>query len=362
MAIEIPTAGDSLGDAVDQGLTLPPEWYFDREIFRLEQEKIFRHAWQYAGHVGHVQKPGDYFTCMAGQIPIVVVRDKENTLRAFVNVCRHRAFNVAKDKGNRKSLQCLYHGWTYGLDGELRGVPHADQEQGFDKCGLGLKPVQVDVCGPLVFVNPDLEGGPLSEVVGELPSVLASRGFDADDYQMPWSYSFDVECNWKINMENTECYHCSVVHPTLATELDTRAGALKYERYNDFFQAYTAPARDPERNKREGVYWQLYYVWPNFWFGVRQDNWIYTFLTLPVDGERCRLVTENWYPTEFDDARCQAESDAAEKVLEEDIAIIEAIQVNQRAVVGGQGRLLPITEALIHSFETQVFNHVTGRR
>ncbi|MBA2331952.1 MAG: Rieske (2Fe-2S) protein, partial [Actinobacteria bacterium] len=151
--------------------TIPFDWYDDPAVLRLEREQIFHRAWQYAGRSDQVAEPGSFFTCDAGEIPIVVVRDKDGTLRAFLNVCRHRGSLVCEGEGRRETLQCPYHAWTYALDGSLRAAPRADREAGFDRSELGLLPVQVDVWGPFVFVNPDPAAAPLAETLGELPEL-----------------------------------------------------------------------------------------------------------------------------------------------------------------------------------------------
>ena len=119
-------------EAMELRQTYPWSWYVDEAVLRAEQERIFRRAWQYVGHAGQIDAPGSYFTGRAGLVPIVVTRDRDDELRAFVNVCRHRGFEVAQGEGRRGALQCGYHAWTYGLDGRLRAAPRADREQGFD--------------------------------------------------------------------------------------------------------------------------------------------------------------------------------------------------------------------------------------
>ena len=119
-------------------MTNPWSWYSEREVWALEQERIFARTWQYVGHAGMVERPGDFFTARAGRIPIVVTRAEDDETRAFVNVCRHRGSTVAEGAGNRKTLQCPYHAWTYGLDGRLRAAPRADFEldgSGSRRCG-----------------------------------------------------------------------------------------------------------------------------------------------------------------------------------------------------------------------------------
>ncbi len=133
--------------------TLPWSWYVDPEILRREQERIFRSAWQYAGHLGQLPEPGTFFTGRAGRLPVVVTRARDGELRAFLNVCRHRGFPLADGEGRRETLQCPYHAWTYGLDGSLRAAPRSDEEPDFPKEELGLCAIAVGTWGPFVFVN-----------------------------------------------------------------------------------------------------------------------------------------------------------------------------------------------------------------
>jgi phenylpropionate dioxygenase-like ring-hydroxylating dioxygenase large terminal subunit len=105
---------------LDQGITLPFSWLADPAVFALEQERIFARGWQYAGPLEWVADPGQYLTCRAGLVPVVVVRDREGALNGFVNICRHRATEVARGRGRRETLQCPYHAWTYDLDACVR--------------------------------------------------------------------------------------------------------------------------------------------------------------------------------------------------------------------------------------------------
>src|SRR5579885_824750 len=126
MALNAALAGNypDLEAALEQGQTLPASWYTDPAIFALEQQRIFRRCWQYVGLTEQVARLGDFFTTRIGEAPIVVVRDTEGQLRAFANVCRHRGSELVLDAcGNRKTLQCHYHAWTYNLDGSLRAAP-----------------------------------------------------------------------------------------------------------------------------------------------------------------------------------------------------------------------------------------------
>ena len=118
--------------------TLPYRWYTDPELLEQERTRLFASAWQYAGHSGELAKPGSYLTLRAGEIPLVVVRDRDGTLRAFVNVCRHRGAEVVKGSGTCSTLQCHYHAWTYGLDGKLRAAPRSEADPEFDARGSSV--------------------------------------------------------------------------------------------------------------------------------------------------------------------------------------------------------------------------------
>jgi choline monooxygenase len=154
--------------------TLPWSWYSDPQLLRRETARIFARSWQYAGHTGQVAKSGSYFASWAGEIPIVITRARDGELRAFVNVCRHRGFTVARGEGRRETLQCPYHAWTYGLDGKLRAAPRSEREPEFDADELGLLPAAVDTWGPFVFVNPDANASPLVDALGEVPALSCS--------------------------------------------------------------------------------------------------------------------------------------------------------------------------------------------
>src|SRR4026209_1480322 len=104
---------------IADGRTIPFDWYSDPAVLRLERERIFRRTWQYAGRTDQAAETGAFFTCDLGGIPIVVVRDEEGGLRAFLNVCRHRGSLVCEGSGVRKTLPCPYHAWTSGLPRRL---------------------------------------------------------------------------------------------------------------------------------------------------------------------------------------------------------------------------------------------------
>src|SRR4051812_21929663 len=144
------------------GPALEPRLYLEPEIVELERRAIFERTWQLAGHVSDLAGPGTYLTTTVGDQPVLVVRDADRELRAFRNVCRHRGSRLLKGSGScGKAIRCLYHGWTYRLDGTLIGVPEHRDVEGLDKARLGLHQVRAEEFCGLLFVNLDPHAEPL---------------------------------------------------------------------------------------------------------------------------------------------------------------------------------------------------------
>src|SRR5438105_5723172 len=237
-----------------RGSTLPWEWYVSPEILGREQELIFRGAWHYAGPLEWVSEPGERFPCTAGTAPVVVTRDRDGELRAFLNVCRHRGSVIVKERGAGKSLQCPYHAWTYGLDGSLRSAPRADREESFEPGELGLRPVQVDTWGPFVFVNADLDAAPLAESLGSLPERI-----DPSTLVFRERAEMELDANWKVAVENyLECYHCPVAHKAFSALVDVDPDAYRLEVVDGVLTQFGERRGDGEG---DGAC-QFHLVWP----------------------------------------------------------------------------------------------------
>ncbi|MBV8258286.1 MAG: aromatic ring-hydroxylating dioxygenase subunit alpha [Actinobacteria bacterium] len=246
--------------------TIPYSWYVSPEILRREQERIFRSAWQYVGHTGQLPE-GGYFAAHAGRTPIVVTRARDGEIRAFLNLCRHRGFPVARGEGRRETLQCPYHAWTYGLDGCLRAAPRSDEETAFPQDELGLHPVAAGTWGPFVFVNAGPDPEPLADALGSMPAQVAELGLDVDALVHHTRWETELAANWKIVCENfLECYHCQVAHPGFAEVIDVSAEAYALDASGRLSSQY-GPIRESGRGKMEldGELprSQFHFLWPN---------------------------------------------------------------------------------------------------
>ena len=133
-----------LSDDPTLSFTLPSKWYLDAEVYEREKEAIFYRNWIYVTHVSALARAGDYATLKVADEHVFVVRDHKGALRAYYNVCRHRAHLLLEGHGNAKVITCPYHAWAYGLDGTLRNAPLSDDVPGFDKSQFCLAPVRVE--------------------------------------------------------------------------------------------------------------------------------------------------------------------------------------------------------------------------
>ncbi|HSJ94786.1 MAG TPA: aromatic ring-hydroxylating dioxygenase subunit alpha [Gaiellaceae bacterium] len=348
--------------AIARVTTLPASWYTDPEILRLEGEQIFRRTWQYVARADQVAEPGQYVAARAGDVPVVVVRDGE-TLRGFVNVCRHRGHEVVSGAGVRKSLQCPYHAWTYGLDGCLRAAPRADREPGLDLGDLSLLPVAVGEWGPFVFVNPDADAPPLEEHLGELPALLAESGLHLGALRFRHRVEWEVEANWKVVAENfLECYHCAVAHPGFSSVVDVAPEAYRLEAHETFLSQYGSVHGAVRSGKRSGPYdavgeveGQFHLVWPNFVMNVMPGRPNLSAGTiLPAGPGRAARLLDYWFAGDADEGWVRDLLAFDDQVGREDEALVESVQRGLGSGMLERGQLLGESEKLIVAFESMV--------
>jgi phenylpropionate dioxygenase-like ring-hydroxylating dioxygenase large terminal subunit len=353
-----------LASRLDAGVTLPFSWFADPEIFRAEQERIFARTWQYAVPTSWVAEPGEFATCHAGLVPVVVVRDHDGRLNGFVNICRHRATEVAQGRGKRETLQCPYHAWTYGLDGGLRAAPRSDREAGFDPADHCLLRVAVDTWGPFVFVNRDLDAAPLAEVLGELPARVAAAGIDLDALHHRERGEWEVAANWKAIVENyLECYHCPTAHPGFSKLIDVDPDAYTLES-GEWFSSQVGHVRASVADGNGSAPYRLdgrshaahfHYVWPTFTINVLPGPANLTaFFFVPLDAGRTMTIADGFYGDDATEDDIRAMEEFGTQVGLEDQALVESIQRAARSGGLTEGRLLLESEHLIQHFQRLV--------
>jgi phenylpropionate dioxygenase-like ring-hydroxylating dioxygenase large terminal subunit len=293
--------------------TLPAWAYRSPEFFQAERREIFARTWLLVGHVSQLREPGDYVSMTIAGEPIAVVRGKDGRLRAFSNVCRHRAARVLDGAGNcGKAMRCPYHGWTYGLDGQLLAIPEKTGFPGFDKDANGLWPLSVGVAAGFVFASLAPDPVPLAEHLGPFEEWLAPY---RPERLVRYGVGTDVlPINWKNSIDNyLEGYHIPVGHPGLLRLLD-------YKRYLvETTGSAVSIARSPMRNKASNVWqerlyqrlvrpmpglrepenreWNFIFAFPGMTFNLYPDQ-IDFWLNYPLDERRTMTVWNTFRPPE----------------------------------------------------------------
>lgn len=195
----------------EQAKAMPPSVYTSEEFLTRELSNIFSKDWFCVGRADALPNVGDYLTQdLAGQ-PIMVIRNKDNSLRAQSNVCLHRMSTLLHGRGNARSIVCPYHAWTYNLDGSLRGAPAMSLNEGFSKESYKLPQVRCQEWLGWVFVTLDLDA---SDVAVQLAQVEEMVGdYDMANYQETFFETHVWDTNWKVLAENfMESYHLPVCH------------------------------------------------------------------------------------------------------------------------------------------------------
>ncbi len=192
--------------------------FSDEEIFDAEMQLIFGRAWLFLCHESQIPERGDFFEAVMGRDNVLVVRQKDGSVKALLNTCTHRGNAVCRaEEGNARSFLCTYHGWSFGIDGRLKGVPGYKDlyHEDFDKADYDLRPVaQVDSYKGFVFATHDAEAPALPDFLGPAGILgieqIAARG---DMEVIPGIQKFTIECNWKFAQDNAlDWYHPQVTH------------------------------------------------------------------------------------------------------------------------------------------------------
>jgi choline monooxygenase len=340
--------------------TIPAPWYVDLRIKELERRTVFARSWQMVGRVDQVREPGQYITCELAGEPLVVVRGSDQTLRGFFNVCRHHAAAVMTEpEGRSHNLRCPYHGWTYTLEGELKGTPDFNGVCNFDRGANGLVPVETSVWEKWVFVKLDVGSPSLEQFLGDdLIRQVRPLGLESLHWIERRHYAFD--CNWKVFVDNylDGGYHVPYLHKGLDSVLD-------YSKYTiengERFCLQSSPivtegAEAQTGEVRQGDRALYYWIYPNFminWYeGVMDTN-----LVLPCGVDRTEVIFDFYFPDISEGARERnlASINVGQRIQDEDVAICKSVQrgLTSRAYVAG--RLSVRREAGEHLFHKLLY-------
>ncbi|MEL7347398.1 MAG: aromatic ring-hydroxylating dioxygenase subunit alpha [Pseudomonadota bacterium] len=312
---------------------LEARYYTDPAIFAAEHRGLFARTWQFACHASEIENPGDYLAVTVAGEDLVILRGRDGAIRAFYNVCQHRAHQLVSGQGNTRVLVCPYHAWTYELTGELRAGPNIKSVRGFDRKKICLTSVRCEDFLGFVFVNLDPDAAPMDEwFPGARAELAAFVPHHAALKPLEW-VEIAEQCNWKVSVENySECYHCPLNHLTFTN------GVVKPETYDIQPQGYClrhttecqnldSMTYDIDPSRAHAQDYSSWFLWPMFSFQVYPGNVLNTYHWRPT-GVDSVTVWRGWYTEGGSDSeviRRLALQDRATTV-EEDIHLVEAVQ------------------------------------
>ena len=342
--------------------TIPASWYTDSRVLDLETRSTFARSWQPAARIEQLESPGRYVTCrLPSGDPVAIVRGQDGVLRGFFNVCRHHAAEVVTaPEGAAASLRCPYHGWTYGLDGTLKGTPDFAGVCNFDRAEQGLVPVATGVWEGWVFVRAEPAGSSLDEYLGRQLALQIAQ-LDLQRFRWMERRHYTLACNWKVFVDNylDGGYHVPHLHKGLDSVLDYSRYAIEIgERFClQSSPIVTGGADRATGAVRQGARACYYWIYPNFMINV-YGNAMDTNLVLPRGADRTEVVFD-FYFAEVSDAsraRNQASIEVSEIIQQEDVAICESVQRGLGSRAYTAGRLSVRREAGEHLFHQLLYD------
>lgn len=319
--------------------------YTKKEWFDEDSNKIIKKTWQWVCHVEKTREPGAYLAVeIAGQ-PIAVVRDHQGQLRAFYNVCKHRAHQLLSGEGEAAMIVCPYHAWTYKLNGNLHGAPHTKNLQDFQLQDICLDQVQVEEFCGFVFVNLDPSAPSLLSQSGDLQSEVLHWAPDVEQLTFGHRLSYDIKSNWKNVVDNfLECYHCPVAHKDFCDLVDMDTYKVTT---HGIYSSHMAEAGNTPNSaysvadatvKTHAVWW----LWPTtclMRYPGRSSMIVLNII--PVAPDRT-LETYDFYleTSKPNDMELDAIRYLDEVLQVEDIGLVESVQKGMNTPAFKQGRIV----------------------
>lgn len=333
---------------IEASRTLPPETYTSQSLYKSERLQVFSKFWQFVGTTNGLEAPGAYRVVTIANTSVVLIRQQNLELKGFINICRHRSGPLVSGEGQTKILQCKYHGWTYDLDGKLKGSPEFQNNGSFARENCRLPEVKVAHWGSFLFaaISPAV-----SFEEWYAPILKAFPGKSVEGYSVFHQQSYSVQANWKIYVDNyLEGYHIPIVHPELFQELD-------YSKYTTEVFQWASRQHSPARSAgtlynqgtdREAAY---YWIYPNLMLNIYQG--FIQFNTVVPNGVGGCHVVFDWsskHNVEQEKQRFLPFKTFSDLVQEQDREICEDVQRNVESGHAVSGPYSVKRETGVHHF------------
>jgi choline monooxygenase len=332
---------------IDDAWTLPKSFYTSKAVFEKEKEEIFAKSWVCVGHISEVSKPNEYFTRKVIGENIIVIRGKDDVLRAFYNVCPHRGHELLTGSGKSKNvITCPYHAWTFKLDGSLALARNCENVENFDKEDFSLVSLKVEEYAGFIFINMDESATCVEDQLPGFGEKLKESCKVIKDLKLAARFVTDTPANWKIIVDNyMECYHCGPAHPGFAD-------SVQVDKYwhttHQNWSLQFGYARSSEKSFKldpsvVDASFSGFWVWPSTMFNVPPGGDFMTVIyEFPVDEE----TTLQHYDIYFlNEELTQDQKDLIEWYKHvfrpEDLDLVESVQKGLKSRgYRGQGRIM----------------------
>ncbi len=337
--------------------TLPAQDYLSDEQHQIDLDRVLRHSWQVIGHVSQFSDETTVIEMSLLDHSVLLSRDPQGQIHVFHNVCRHRAGPLRQCPGRSSRIRCRYHGWSYGLDGQLLTAPEMDTTEGFDVADYRLHPVRHALWQGFIFASLSNDIAPLDEYLDGLGEVIAP--IDVASFSYHHRDEYLIDCNWKVYMDNyLEGYHIPHIHPELNRMID-------YRSYNTEMKPWYSYQFSP-LEQDDGLYGagQVHYVtlFPNTMLNVYPSR-LQTNSVIPLAHDRCRVVFDYYYQEpDHPKTREMIQKDVAfsDSVQQEDIDICLRVQRGLESGAYEKGPLSARREKGVIHYQ-QLYRQALGR-
>lgn len=341
---KLPPLRQPLTDNPAASFTLSSDYYLSADVFEQEKRRIFYRSWQYLAPEAMLREIGAYATLRICDENVFAIRSDDGQLRAFYNICRHRAHELLNGSGKLQNLiVCPYHGWSYSNQGLLARAPMSEHRSGFNGDDFCLREIRLEVFCGFVFVNLDDHASPLQTLAGDLEQDIRSHLPYLDELQLTHNNEqgdSNIRSGWKVVVDNyVECYHCRGAHPDFASIIDM--DSYQVEVFDCWSRQYgpqirsdnSAYALDSKADFRQSIFW---YLWPNTTFNVLPGpNALGVFSVRPLSVGSCDF---NGHSLTSSGAVYQPRADYVnERLSPEDIDICESVQRGLKSASYDQG-------------------------
>lgn len=352
-------------------LSLHADAYTKLQWFEVDTEEIIARSWQWLCHGKSLREDGSYFTDTIAGMPVVAVRGNDGVLRAFYNVCKHRAHELLHGSGTVNNIVCPYHAWSYDLGGNLTAARHTNNLNDFDQKSICLDEIQITEFGGFVYLNLDPAADGLEVISGNLGAEIAHWAPDVNELTFAHRLSYEIKSNWKNVVDNfLECYHCHVAHKDFVSLVDMETYKVTTHGIYSSHMAEAGKAENTAYSVSDATVTDhaVWWLWPNTCIMRYPGRGNMIVLKIVPAGPDLTYETYDFFLETPKPNEAEIESIRyLDEVLQvEDINLVESVQRGMSTPAFEQGRIVNdpsgsgLSEHALHHFHGLVIEAYKG--